>query len=141
MKRFFKPVKRLISFEEYMQDTLITAKRIVEVSRGKQRYSSAQFEMSLIAFGDLETLQQEMDDDIEVQFPKQLVFDWESGFDWLDLAVKNGDEDAIKYFKNKMQEKGFAAYYRIYKEKYRPDCALQDHEEKIKLKNFNSNFP
>ncbi|HHT0591786.1 TPA: hypothetical protein ACTXXA_000739 [Legionella anisa] len=128
MKRFFKPAKQRISFDEYIQNTLITAKRIIEISPGKQRYTSAQFELALISFADLKALQQEMDDDIEVDFPKSLERDWLAGFDWLDLAVHYSDEDAIKYFKNNMKNEVFSTIYKKYKEHCRPDCALQYYE-------------
>ncbi|HHF7375544.1 hypothetical protein [Legionella bozemanae] len=128
MKRFFKSTKQRISFDEYIQNTLITAKRIIEISPGKQRYTSAQFEMALIGFADLKTLKQEMDEDIEVVFPKSLERDWLVGFDWLDLAVHYGDEDAIEYFKNNMKNEVFSTVYKKYKEDCRPDCALQYHE-------------
>ncbi|PWY54857.1 hypothetical protein DGG96_14640 [Legionella qingyii] len=127
MKRFFKTLKQQISFEEYLRNTLIIAKRIVSDS-GKQRYSSAQLELALVAFADLTTLKQEMDDDIEVEFP-ELECDWIVGFDWLDLSVSFGDEDAIEYFKSNMQRIDFSTQYEKYKKKYRPDCALQLYEE------------
>ncbi|KTD41303.1 hypothetical protein [Legionella parisiensis] len=128
MKLFFKSIKQCISFDEYIQNTLLTAKRIVEISPGKQRYTSAQFEMALIGFADLKTLKQEMDDDVEVELPKSLKRDWLVGFDWLDLAVHYGDEDAIEYFKKNMKDDVFLSFYRKYKEHYRSDCALQYHE-------------
>lgn len=131
MKRFFKP-KKHISFNEYLEMTLITARRISEVSPGKQRYSSAQFEMALIAFGDFNRLKLEMDDDIEVELPKEVECDWIAGFDWLDLAVSYGDEDAISYFKSNLQKKNFSTFYFEYKAEYRPDCALQSHEDMSK---------
>ncbi|MCW8407487.1 hypothetical protein OQJ13_00680 [Legionella sp. PATHC035] len=129
MKRFFKTAKRRISFQEYMEETLITAKRITETSSGLQRYSSAQFEIALISFADFETLKKEMDDDLEVEFPDLLELDWQAGFDWLDLAVHYGDEDAIKYFKSNMQKEVFAKNYLLYKNECRPDTALQLHEQ------------
>ncbi|MCW8400360.1 hypothetical protein OQJ26_19240 [Legionella sp. PATHC038] len=134
MKPFFKPAKpakpakRLISFKEYMEDTLVTAKRITEISPGLQRYSGAQFEIALISFADLETLKKEMDVDLEVEFPELLELDWQAGFDWLDLAVHYGDEDAIKYFKDNMQKEVFAMNYHLYKTECRPDTVLQRHE-------------
>ncbi|VEB37551.1 Uncharacterised protein [Legionella cherrii] len=129
MKRFFKPAKRHISFKEYMEDTLITAKRITETSPGLQRYSSAQFEIALISFADLETLKKEMDADLEVEFPDLLEIDWQAGFDWLDLAVHYGDEDAIEYFKQNMQKEVFATNYLLYKSECRPYTVLQLHEQ------------
>ncbi|QMT60312.1 hypothetical protein [Legionella sp. PC997] len=126
MKRFFKPSKRKISFQEYMQDTLLLAKRIVS-DCGQQRYSSAQLELALVSFADLLTLKQEMDDDIEVEFP-ELECDWLAGFDWLDLSVHFGDPDAIKYFKNNLQREDFSAEYQKYKTYIRPDCDLELHE-------------
>lgn len=96
-RQFFKPAKRLVSFEEYLQEILILARRIVEISPGKQRFTSAQFELALVSFGDLKALKTEMDPDINVQFPK-LECDWLAGFDWLDLAVSYHDADAIDYF-------------------------------------------
>lgn len=51
-----------------------------------------------------------------------------AGFDWLDLAVHYGDEDAIEYFKNNMENEIFSTIYQKYKEHCRPDCALQYHE-------------
>ncbi|WP_238584075.1 hypothetical protein [Legionella tucsonensis] len=133
MKRFFKPAKQRISFNEYIQNTLITAKRIIEISPGKQRYTSAQFELALIGFADLKTLKQEMDDDIEVEFSKSLKCDSRVGFDWLDLAVHYGDEDAIEYFKNNMENEVFSTIYQKYKEHCRPNCALQYHENISKV--------
>ncbi|WP_454780759.1 hypothetical protein [Legionella sp. WA2022007384] len=130
MKRFFKKPKKQISFEEYMRDTLLIAKRIVS-DNGKQRYSSAQFEIALVSFADLVTLKQEMDDDIEVKFPK-LECDWTPGFDWLDLAVHYGDPDAIAYFKDNMQRKDFSAAYQYFKTYVRPDCDLELYEDKGK---------
>ncbi|MCW8443613.1 hypothetical protein OQJ05_06070 [Fluoribacter gormanii] len=127
MKRFFKTPKQRISFEEYLRNTLIIARRIVSDS-GKQRYSSAQLELALVAFADLKTLKQEMDDDIDVEFPK-LECDWLAGFDWLDLSVHFGDEDAIEYFRANMHREDFSSKYEKYKRKYRPECALQFYEE------------
>ncbi len=139
-RRFFSPPKEVISFGEYIQRTLVTAKRITEVSPGMQQYSSAQFEMALIAFADLEVLKQEMDEGIEVKFPKRLKCDWRAGFDWLDLAVRYGDEDAIEYFKSNMEKEVFATIYQLYKSNCRPDCALQDHEPQSKALNTEFNF-
>ncbi|WED43096.1 hypothetical protein [Legionella cardiaca] len=134
MKRsIFKP--KPIPFQEYLSDTLLEAKRIVEVASGKQRYTSAQFEIALISFADLETLKKEMDPKIKVDFSEaKLECDWLAGFDWLDLAVNYGDKDAIAYFKKRLKESGFYEAYKLYKDECRPDCALQSYESSsIKL--------
>lgn len=127
MKRLFKPVKQTMTFEDYVQTTLAIARRIVEIAPGKQRFSSAQLELALISFADLEALQNEMDLDIEVQFPHHLEKDWFAGFDWLDLSVSYGDQDAINYFQDHLDKKNFYSRYLDYKN-LRPDCALQNYE-------------
>ncbi|WP_157010256.1 hypothetical protein [Legionella fallonii] len=42
-KSIFSPVKHQVSFNEYMQETLITAKRIREVAPGKQPIKACRF--------------------------------------------------------------------------------------------------
>ncbi|CEK12040.1 hypothetical protein [Legionella hackeliae] len=131
MKRyFFKPAKRKLKYSEYLDEILILARRIGEVSPGKQLYSSAQFELALVSFGDLKALKKEMAPDIEVEFP-ELKSDWLAGFDWLDLAVSYHDEDAISYFQERLENKNFSKIYKQYKENCRPDCALQRYELNI----------
>ncbi|CAM4487904.1 MAG: hypothetical protein LEGION0403_FIIPPAGN_00396 [Legionella sp.] len=121
-----KPNKRVLTFNEYMDETLIIAKRKNANTEG-QRYTSAQFEIALVCFCDYEALKNEMDEDIQVVFP-QLYIDYRAGFDWLDLSVSNNDEDAIKYFQQRLQEADFARNYLEYKCTSRTDCALQKHE-------------
>ena len=120
------PKKRVLTFEEYIEDTLIIAKRKVEGALG-QRYTSAQFEIALVCFCDFNALKNEMDEDIEVIFPP-LSINYCAGFDWLDLAVSYYDADAIQYFQQRLQEPDFVKNYFEYKHKVRPDCALQKHE-------------
>lgn len=121
-----KTPKRVLTFNEYLEETLVVAKRKDENTEG-QRYTSAQLEIALICFCDFETLKYEMDDDIQVVFPP-LNIDYHAGFDWLDLSVSHRDEDAIKYFQQRLQEINFAKNYFDYKYIVRPDCALQKYE-------------
>ncbi|KTD15997.1 Uncharacterised protein [Legionella lansingensis] len=130
MKRsIFKKAKRRISFVDYMEDVLADARRIREISPGRQRYSGAQFELALISFTDMEQLKKEMDPDLDVDFTGvTLKMDWFAGFDWLDLSVSYKDEDAIAYFHKHLNNPVFYRAYTLYKEHCRPDCALQHHE-------------
>ncbi|WP_078061576.1 hypothetical protein [Legionella saoudiensis] len=126
---FFREIpkaKRILSFDEYIQETMVIAKRI-EKHDGGQRYTSAQLEIALVCFCDFEALKQEMDEDIVVVFPL-LNIDYRAGFDWLDLSVSHRDEDAIRYFQERLQEPTFAKNYLHYKHLVRPDCALQKYE-------------
>lgn len=68
-----------------------------------------------------------MDEDIQVVFPP-LSIDYRAGFDWLDLSVSHQDEDAIKYFQQRLKESNFAKNYFEYKYTLRPDCTLQKYE-------------
>jgi hypothetical protein len=121
-----KTPKRVLTFNEYFEETLVIAKRKDESTEG-QRYTSAQLEIALICFCDFKALKNEMDEDIEVVFPP-LNIDYRAGFDWLDLSVSHRDVDAIKYFQQRLQESNFAKNYFEYKYTVRPDCALQKHE-------------
>ncbi|ASQ44815.1 hypothetical protein [Legionella clemsonensis] len=134
--RFFKAAKQQLSFEDYLQETLILARRIVEISPGRQRFTGAQFELALVSFGDLKALKKEMDPTINVQFPP-LKCDWLAGFDWLDLAVSYCDKDAIAYFQEKLDNNTFYSVYNQYKTQVRPDCALRHHESTVQDSKYN----
>ncbi|MDR3501503.1 MAG: hypothetical protein P4L79_02875 [Legionella sp.] len=121
-----KTPKRVLTFREYIEETLIIAKRKNESQQG-QRYTSAQLEIALVCFCDFEALKNEMDEDLQVVFPP-LSIDYRAGFDWLDLSVSHRDEDAIQYFRQRLQESDFAKKYLEYKNTVRTDCALQKHE-------------
>ncbi|MFJ1268102.1 hypothetical protein ACD661_06005 [Legionella lytica] len=122
-----KPPKRVLTFNEYMEEIVIIAKRIKANKKGEQRYTSAQLEIALVCFCDFEALKNEMDEDIQVIFP-QLNIDYQAGFDWLDASVSNNDKDAIEYFQSRLHEADFARHYLEYKYSLRPNCALQRHE-------------
>jgi hypothetical protein len=128
-KKFFKSAKRKLTFNEYMQELMVLATHIKEVSSGLQRYTSAQFELALISFADLKELKKEMDTDVDVTLPP-LECDFLAGFDWLDLAVSYNDPDAINYFMKNLNDAIFALAYKKYKNECRPDCALQNYEPK-----------
>lgn len=122
-----KPAKRILTFNEYMDETMVIAKRKKENEKGEQRYTSAQLEIALVCFCDFEALKSEIDPDIHVLFP-QLTIDYQAGFDWLDLSVSNNDQDAIAYFQRRLLEADFAKSYLEYKYIIRPECALRWHE-------------
>lgn len=125
----FKKSRHLIPFNEYLADLLVEARHIREVSPGKQRYSGAQYEMALVAFGDIKTLKKVIDKDMQVDFSKtSFKCDYLAGFDWLDLSVGYQDQDAIAYFQEHLQDENFSKAYNLYKNHTRPDCKLQDYE-------------
>lgn len=133
-RSIFKVVKEEKTLQEYMDDVLIEARRIVEIGPGKQRYSSAQFEFALICFGDIKRLKQEMNEAISVKNLENIEqnIDWMAGFDWLDLSVSHRDRDAIEYFQTRLKEEDFIANYKEYIV-LRSDNYLKQHEPTLQF--------
>ncbi|RAP36049.1 hypothetical protein B1207_10785 [Legionella quinlivanii] len=108
-------ISQSISYDHFCAELLAEAKHVNETHNGIPQCSGAQFKIALIGFGDRQRLEMQINPDLKVDLPEKFEVDMNAGFDWLDLAVSYGSEEAKKYFRLHIQEPFFRQAYCEYR--------------------------